>query len=44
MQKAALTALGCDILQGYLIAPPLEEAAFRDYLARQLAPALGGLV
>ncbi|PZX25547.1 PAS domain-containing protein [Rhodobacter capsulatus] len=38
-QAETLRLMGCDILQGYLFAPPLEEAAFRDYLARQLAPA-----
>jgi EAL domain-containing protein (putative c-di-GMP-specific phosphodiesterase class I) len=43
-QAETLRQMGCDILQGYLFAPPLEEAAFRDYLDRQRAPALGGLV
>ena len=39
MQKAALTALGCDILQGYLLGAPMPAAAL-EQLLRKL-PALG---
>lgn len=33
-QKEALTALGCDFLQGYLISKPLPAAEFSDFLPR----------
>ena len=38
-QAETLRAMGCDILQGYLFAPPLDEAALGDYMTRQRARA-----
>ena len=32
-QRAALAAMGCDVIQGYLISRPLAAAAFGDWLA-----------
>jgi EAL domain-containing protein (putative c-di-GMP-specific phosphodiesterase class I) len=37
-QKALLEALDCDLLQGYLIAPPLTEAGYLAWLANQQLP------
>jgi diguanylate cyclase (GGDEF)-like protein len=34
-QRAALAAMGCDVLQGYLISRPLAAAAFGDWLAQR---------
>lgn len=36
-QREALQALGCDHFQGYLMSPPLAEAACVAYLAAQRA-------
>ena len=33
--RAALTAMGCDTIQGYLIARPMPEAAFVEFLLAQ---------
>lgn len=38
-QLAALGALGCDLAQGYLIAPPLEPEQFVGFAARARGPA-----
>lgn len=34
-QRAQLVSLGCDVLQGYCISPPLDEAAFELWLQRR---------
>ena len=41
-QKALLETLGCDLLQGYLIAPPLTEAGYLAWMANQEVPAVAG--
>jgi diguanylate cyclase (GGDEF)-like protein len=45
-QRARLAALGCPLLQGYLLAKPMAADAATDYLLRNLTPgsvgALGG--
>ncbi len=37
--RAALTAMGCDVIQGYLIAMPMPEADFIEFLTTQTARA-----
>ena len=37
-QRELLTASGCDLMQGYLFAMPMDADAFMNYLQRQSQP------
>ena len=43
-QRDILAALGCDIMQGHLVAPPLDGDAFVAWLRERAAPAAGHAV